>query len=222
MTPLTLPSQTTLFSQVEVQPDARTTSRYWDYWGTQVTVFDLHEPHEQLEVTATQRGRDRRRPQPLAEPLGWDELRAQSTWTAASSCSRRPPLTAVDDAARRPRPRELAADARPADAALAIAEWVRAKVAYVPRRDRRADQRPGGLGQRARASARTSPTSPSGMLRSVGHPGPLRLRLPPPEARRPRSARPVEGQSHAWVEWWVGELGRLRPDQRRDQPASGT
>ena len=26
--------------------------RYWDYWGTQVTSFDLSTPHRELEVTA--------------------------------------------------------------------------------------------------------------------------------------------------------------------------
>ena len=52
MTPLTVTGQTTLFSQVECNPGA-TTWRYRDYWGTQVTVFDLQRPHQQLKVTAT-------------------------------------------------------------------------------------------------------------------------------------------------------------------------
>ena len=54
MTPMTTPSQITLFSNVEVAPAAATTTwRYMDYWGSQVTVFDLHRPHQQLRVTAT-------------------------------------------------------------------------------------------------------------------------------------------------------------------------
>jgi hypothetical protein len=32
----------TLFRQVEVAP-AASTWRYHDYWGTQVSVFDLHD-----------------------------------------------------------------------------------------------------------------------------------------------------------------------------------
>ena len=52
MTPLTVAGQTTLFSQVECNPGA-TTWRYRDYWGTQVTVFDLQRPHQQLKVTAS-------------------------------------------------------------------------------------------------------------------------------------------------------------------------
>ena len=26
--------------------------RYWDYWGTQVTAFDLHAPHTELKIVA--------------------------------------------------------------------------------------------------------------------------------------------------------------------------
>ena len=52
MTPISASGQNTLFSQVECSP-AAATWRYRDYWGTQVTVFDLQRPHEQLRVTAT-------------------------------------------------------------------------------------------------------------------------------------------------------------------------
>ena len=48
-----------------------TTWRYRDYWGTQVTAFDLHAPHQQLEVTADQPGRDvRPAPSPARRRLG--------------------------------------------------------------------------------------------------------------------------------------------------------
>jgi len=52
MTPVTVTGQTTLFSQVESHP-AAASWRYRDYWGTQVTVFDLQRPHQQMRVTAT-------------------------------------------------------------------------------------------------------------------------------------------------------------------------
>jgi hypothetical protein len=54
MTPMTTPSQITLVSHVEVSPTAATSTwRYMDYWGSQVTVFDLHRPHQQMRITAT-------------------------------------------------------------------------------------------------------------------------------------------------------------------------
>ena len=51
ITPQTSPTQLTLESRVETVPDARQ-YRYWDYWGTQVTAFDVQEPHSELEVVA--------------------------------------------------------------------------------------------------------------------------------------------------------------------------
>ncbi|HEU0103217.1 MAG TPA: transglutaminase family protein [Mycobacteriales bacterium] len=51
LVPQTGPTQLTLESTVETVPRARQ-QRYWDYWGTQVTSFDVHTPHTELEVTA--------------------------------------------------------------------------------------------------------------------------------------------------------------------------
>lgn len=51
MTPLTLPSQTTLDARVTITPATATWS-YWDYWGTQVTGFDLMDPHGDLSISA--------------------------------------------------------------------------------------------------------------------------------------------------------------------------
>lgn len=52
MTPLTLPGQTTLDARVTIRP-AATTWSYWDYWGTQVTAFELMDPHADLTITAS-------------------------------------------------------------------------------------------------------------------------------------------------------------------------
>ena len=51
LTPVTDPLQLVLESSVRTAP-ATSQHRYWDYWGTQVTSFDLHVPHDSLEVTA--------------------------------------------------------------------------------------------------------------------------------------------------------------------------
>ena len=52
LVPQTGLSQLTLSSAVTTSPSA-VQHRYWDYWGTQVTVFDVHVPHASLEVTCT-------------------------------------------------------------------------------------------------------------------------------------------------------------------------
>ena len=52
LTPPTLLTQTTLESRVEIEP-AAPLYRYYDYWGTQVSAFDLDDEHSELVVTAT-------------------------------------------------------------------------------------------------------------------------------------------------------------------------
>ena len=73
MTPLTTPVQTVLDARIEVEP-AAATYRYWDYWGTLVTAFDVRVPHRRLTVTA------RSVVETLAyvddgAAVGWEELR---------------------------------------------------------------------------------------------------------------------------------------------------
>ena len=51
MTPLTLPTQTTLESRVTAGPGVPVWT-YSDYWGTFVSVFDLPEPHDDLLIRA--------------------------------------------------------------------------------------------------------------------------------------------------------------------------
>ena len=51
LTPLTTPTQTTLEARVEVSP-VTYTSTYWDYWGSQVTSFEVLSPHTELTVVA--------------------------------------------------------------------------------------------------------------------------------------------------------------------------
>ena len=89
MTPLTPARQTTLDSHVEVRP-AATTWRYRDYWGTQVTAFDLHDAAQQLEVTATSLVETSAAPARVPPPLGWDDAaRPRRAPTRTPSCSRR-------------------------------------------------------------------------------------------------------------------------------------
>ncbi len=200
LTPMTLPSQTTLFSQIEVAPTAATW-RYYDYWGTMVTSFDLQRAHQQLKVTASSMVETDQPPMTAAaEAPGWTALRAATDKHAEllSSSVR----TQVDD--------ELAAQAAseveglpPADAAVAIAEWVRAIVAYVP----------GSTG--VQTSAQEAWTLRKGVCQDIAHLTVGLLRSLGIPARyvsgylyplvEAEVGATVAGQSHAWVEWWCGD-----------------
>ncbi|MFT4199371.1 transglutaminase family protein [Gordonia sp. (in: high G+C Gram-positive bacteria)] len=52
ITPRSDARQSVIVDHVDTSPGARQ-FRYTDYWGTAVTVFDLHSPHDRLEVVGT-------------------------------------------------------------------------------------------------------------------------------------------------------------------------
>ena len=74
LTPVTDVDQLTVEARVETVPAAQQ-QRYWDYWGTQVTAFDLHVPHGELEVTATCTV-DTADARPAPVVAGWDAVRS--------------------------------------------------------------------------------------------------------------------------------------------------
>src|SRR5664279_1183405 len=76
MTPLTDSNQTTLDSRLDVSPSA-STYRYRDYWGTEVTAFDIHAAHSELEVVATSVVETCLRPW-SGGVLDWAEIRGES------------------------------------------------------------------------------------------------------------------------------------------------
>jgi transglutaminase-like putative cysteine protease len=200
MTPLTMPGQTTLFSQVECVPGA-TTWRYRDYWGTQVTVFDLQRPHQQLRVTASSLVETTDRA-PVAATATWDQLRTPSTVDEFTETLASTPLTTVDHSLAA-QASALAGALSPSGAAHAIADWVRSNVEYVP----------GSTGVRTSAQEAWSLRKgvcqdiahlTLGMLRAVGIPARYvsGYLFPSPGGA---VGDTVAGQSHAWVEWWCGQ-----------------
>ncbi len=54
LTPLSSARQTVLHSRVDVTPTPWM-EQWTDYWGTTVTSFELHEPHEELKVVCPAR-----------------------------------------------------------------------------------------------------------------------------------------------------------------------
>jgi transglutaminase-like putative cysteine protease len=206
MTPLTVAGQTTLFSQVECSPGA-TTWRYRDYWGTQVTVFDLQRPHQQLRVTASSLVETSERPA-AEDSLGWAQLREASTSDTYLEFLAPTELTAIDTELTATAA-SLAADASPHDAAVAIAEWVRAHVEY----------QPGSTG--VRTSAQEAWSLRQGVCQDIAHLTLGMLRSIDIPARYvsgylyPKQdglvGETVAGQSHAWVEWWCGDWAGFDP-----------
>jgi transglutaminase-like putative cysteine protease len=197
LTPMTTPWQVTLFSQVEVSPPAAT-YRYYDYWGTLVTAFDLQRAHGELKVVATslvETGTPK-----AVEPVSWSALTEAADQHAEMLADS--PRTHIDHVLMT-RAATVAGDRDPGAAAVAIAEWVRDDVAYVP----------GSTG--VQTSAQEAWNLRQGVCQDIAHLTVALLRSrgiparyvsgylhPHPEAK---VGETVEGQSHAWVEWWCGD-----------------
>jgi transglutaminase-like putative cysteine protease len=198
MTPMTLPHQLTLYSQVEVAPSA-SMWRYHDYWGTQVTVFDMQRPHQQLRVTASSLV-EVDDPPTFAE-VGWDVLRGRSIVDEYAELLAETPRTTIDGTLRE-LAAEVGAGATAREAARRVADWVRETVAYVP----------GSTG--VQTGAQEAWELRQGVCQDIAHLTVALLRSLAIPARyvsgylHPSKDatvdETVEGQSHAWVEWWCG------------------
>ena len=74
MTPITTSEQVVVHTRLDVAPTPWSHS-YRDYWGTEVTAFEVLDQHSELTVTATSTVQVNRPPQQPGG-LGWDEVRS--------------------------------------------------------------------------------------------------------------------------------------------------
>ncbi|MEZ0066913.1 transglutaminase-like putative cysteine protease [Streptacidiphilus sp. MAP12-20] len=203
MTPLTLPTQTVLDSRVTVSPATPTWS-YWDYWGAQVTVFDLLDPHARLMVTATSLVETSPAP-PLPVPPPRAELTEQVQGSRLIEYLIPTQRTSLDA--------ELAEAAAEAAEAVRDLDAHEAATAVVDLIRGRLDYRPGSTGVQTTAAGAWSLRA--GVCQDFAHIAAALLRAaglparyvsgylhPRPEAR---THEPVAGESHAWVEYWAGD-----------------
>ncbi|TAL19060.1 MAG: transglutaminase family protein [Frankiales bacterium] len=199
LTPVTDVDQLTLEAQVVTSPEAEQ-QRYWDYWGTQVTAFDVHRPHSRLVVTATSVV-DTADARPAPVVSGWDAVRSPEV---------RDRFVEMLTPTERTRPdEEMVVLARkavegldPHDAAMAVMALAHERVAY----------RPGSTG--VATSAQEAWSQGSGVCQDIAHVTVALLRavgLPASYVsgylhprREAAIGQTVTGESHAWVEVWLG------------------
>lgn len=198
LTPQTEPGQIVAHTRLDVTPTPWTYD-YRDYFGTQVTAFEVHDPHERLSVVATTTVHTDRGP--AGDPaLSWTELRAEDVSDRFTEYLVVTPRVAPpDDLAARVR--ELgAAAATPTAAACAVSSLIHEEIEYV------------AGSTEVETSAADSWAARAGVCQDMAHLviGGLRtLGIPAryvsgylhPDTS-PRVGEPVTGESHAWVEWW--------------------
>ncbi len=205
MVPVRDENQTVWGSRVRIEPSPWSFT-YVDYWGTRVTAFELHQPHETLTVTAfgivETTGDDEpwdSQDVPNSD-LDWAELTDPSVLSSMSEFLVLSPRTEPSDELR-DLARTAAADQPPRQAALAICRLVADHLSY----------------ERGSTSVSTSAQEVWGLGRGVCQDyshvvvGALRaIGLParyvsgyfyPGDGERDT---PIGGESHSWVEWWCG------------------
>ena len=183
------PSQVVVHTRLDVAPTPWSHS-YRDYWGTEVTAFEVLDQHSELTVTATSTVQVNR---PAQQPAGlsWDEVRSPEVADRFCETLRGRRPGAPRRRARRRSADKLAAGGRRARATspAQVCPLVYGRDEVPVRLDQGARPRvrrlggpqgrlPGHGARRDRGAAR------------VRGAGPLRVRLPAPQARAARSARP--------------------------------
>jgi transglutaminase-like putative cysteine protease len=201
ITPISNDRQLVMEAEVAVSPKA-TVYRYWDWWGTLVHSFDLQDPHDELVITGTSVVETSGPADPPPAPATWADLASfevRDCHAELLSASRYVPLTGgVADAAR-----DLDPSLSPLDTCAAVVAAVRDRLRY----------------EKGTTTVSTTAADAleigSGVCQDFTHValGLLRARGIP--ARyvsgylHPSSAAETgqtsAGQSHAWVEAWVGE-----------------
>jgi len=201
ITPISNDRQLVLEADVEVSPPA-SVYRYWDWWGTLVHSFDIHEPHDELSITGTSIVETSGPTAPPASPATWAELAEAATrdrfWELLAASTYVPLDDGIPEAAgaldRALDPRETC------DAVVAI---VRELLSY--KRGTTTVSTTAADALRIGSGVCQDFTHVAiALLRSRGIPARYVSGYLHPSAE----AQPGEvlaGQSHAWVEAWVGE-----------------
>lgn len=200
LTPQTLAGQIVVHTRLDVHPAPWTWS-YRDYWGTQVTAFEVLDPHDALTVTATATVHTEAR-EHLSPRLSWEEMRSArvtdrfTEWLEIRDRVRPP----ADLAARYAEIGATSLD--PHSAARAVCSLIFDEVDYVIGSTHVAGHAADSWDARAGVCQDMAHLVIGG-LRQIGIPARYVSGYLHPN-NEPEIGRTVSGESHAWVEWWDG------------------
>lgn len=200
LTPITTPGQLVLSTRLEITPSPFV-FRYRDYWGSQVTSFDVSEPHRELTVTATSVVQVDRTPtaprwmtwEGLADPVVSDRM---CEWLASGdrvvvSTGFANALVAVRDAST-----------GPSDYARAVCQLIHDEVEYVVGETHVHSHAAEAWDAKAGVCQDFAHLA-IGALREAGVPARYVSGYLHP-SKSPAVGETVAGESHAWIEWWDG------------------
>lgn len=219
LTPTTSSRQSVWSSRVTVEPTPWTYT-YSDYWGTQVTAFELHDAHRTLTVSGfsvvetsspeddwstTRSVRD--------TDADWDRLRSTGVMdrhheVVINNDRTRPDEELAEISVR------VAGEQPPRLAARDICAAIRDRIDYQPGstqvRSTAAEVWQGGSGVCQDFSHLAI-----GALRSVGIPTRYVSGYLHPIGTQAETGSTVEGESHSWIEFWCGQWTAFDPTSLR-------
>lgn len=198
LTPVTSPEQIVAHTRLDITPTPWTHT-YRDYFGTQVTAFEVLDPHDALTVQAHATVHTNRPPLP-PPALAWSDLSASEVSDVHTEYLVLPDLVAPPaDLAERVR--EIGSDAAtPGDAAREVCALVHREVDYLPGSTEVNDRAARAWEQRSGVCQDMTHLAIGG-LRSLGIPARYVSGYLHPHPD-PEIGATVAGESHAWVEWW--------------------
>jgi len=200
-------TQLVFSSKLEIQPHGAV-HEFFDYFGTRTAMFEVLEPHTELNISSTSVVEVRLTPEPKAQ-LGWDALsvavpRSLELVDAATQTRRTlPPQDLVKSA------KKFADSLDPHAAAMEICKKIFKAMTY----------KHGVTGVHSVASeawkqkvgvCQDFAHITLGALRAVGIPARYVSGYLYPATDR-HIGDVVVGESHAWVEWWAGEWFAFDP-----------
>lgn len=209
MTPLAQPGQSVIESRLEVHPHTWSHD-YRDYWGTQVTAFEVLAPHQSLLLTAEHLVEVVERPAPLTS-VGWDVLHGAEVRDRLSEQLANTPTTEVPDEVVEIAHR-AAEGLAPAEAAEAVCHALRDEVEYIPGVTTVHTPAAEAWAKRTGVCQDMAHLA-LGALRAVGIPARYVSGYLHPDASA-EIGTTVTGESHAWIEWWTGEWFGYDPTNR--------
>jgi transglutaminase-like putative cysteine protease len=206
ITPLSFARQLVIESSVTVSP-ATQAFRYWDYWGTLVHAFDVEEPHRHLEVTATSLVETSAPPEP-APTCTWDDLASAQVTDQFAELLTPTWYVPVDEEVSAIAA-DLAGGRSPEDACTAALHWMCENLRYEKGATTVSTDALQALRQR-RGVCQDFAHVLLAILRGMGIPARYTSGYLHP-SRQAEVGETVVGQSHAWVEAWLGDWMALDP-----------
>lgn len=206
LTPCSADGQLLLEHSIRVDPLVPTFP-FVDYWQTRVHAFDVHVPHQRLSVISRSLVETAAaRPAPPA--IDWSVVRDPRCTDELCEFLAPSAMTKPDDAIA-----ALAADLRdsltPNDTVGAVVDWVRTNLRY--ERGVTGVETPAtGVLTTRRGVCQDFAHLTISLLRATGLPARYVSGYVHPE-RDGAPGTPVNGESHAWVEVWVGDWWGVDP-----------